>query len=143
MEIGKNSNIQMGVRFYAPNKIIIGNNCSIGYNSLLDGRRGIIIKNNVDLAGEVKIMTLGHDLNDMDYKTVGASVIINDNASLFMGVSVLPGRIIEKGSVIALGSIVTKDTEPWCVYAGNPARKIGKRKINSLRYLRNYKRYFH
>jgi putative colanic acid biosynthesis acetyltransferase WcaF len=143
MKIGKHSNIQMGVRFYAPNKITIGNNCSIGYNSLLDGRRGIIIKNNVDLAGEVRIMTLGHDLNDVDYKTVGDSVIINDNASIFMGASILPGRIIEKGSVIALGSIVTKNTESWCVYAGNPARKIGKRKINSLQYLRNYKRYFH
>ncbi|HEY4148742.1 MAG TPA: hypothetical protein VGM41_07430, partial [Chitinophagaceae bacterium] len=69
MKIGRHSNIQMGVRVYAPWKITIGNNCSIGHDSLLDGRRGIHIGNNVDIAGYVRIFTLGHDLNDPSYKT--------------------------------------------------------------------------
>lgn len=143
MRIGRYSNVQMGVRVYSPWKIKIGNNCSIGYNSLLDGRRSILIGNNVDLAGEIKIMTLGHDLNDPYYKTVGKKVIIEDNVSVFMGASILPGRIIREGSIIALASVVTKDTDPWCIYGGNPAKKIGERKINYLKYQRNYKRYFH
>lgn len=143
MKIGKYSNVQMGVRFYSPWKINVGDNCSIGYRSLLDARRGIIIKNNVDLAGEVKIMTLGHDLNDPSYKTAGATVTIEDDASIFMGASILPGRTIGKGSVIALGAVVTKDTEPWCIYGGNPAKKIGERTISHLDYQRNYKRFFH
>lgn len=143
MKIGKQSHIQMGVRVYAPWRIKIGNNCAIGYRSLLDGRRGITIGNNVDLAGEIKIMTLGHDLDDPAYATVGGAVTIEDHASLFMGASVLPGRTIAEGSIIALDAVVTKDTEPWCVYGGNPAKKIKERKIRELTYLRNYKRYFH
>lgn len=143
MKIGRSSNIQMGVRVYAPWKIKIGNNCSIGHGSLLDGRRGIEIGNNVDLSGYVRIFTLGHDLDDKGYKSIGAPVKIMDNASLFTGVYVLPGRTIAEGSVIALASVVTKDTLAWSINAGNPAKKIRDRKIKEMTYVRNYKRYFH
>ncbi len=143
MKIGRHSNIQMGVRVYAPWKITIGNNCSIGHDSLLDGRRGIRIGNNVDLAGYVRIFTLGHDLNDPSYKTTGKPVTIEDEASVFTGAYILPGITIGRGSVVALGSVVTKNTEPWAVYGGNPAKKISTRSIDHLTYNRNYKRYFH
>ncbi|EAZ82535.1 acyltransferase [Algoriphagus machipongonensis] len=143
MKIGKNSHIQMGVRVYAPSKIKIGTNCSIGHGSLLDGRRGIEIGNYVDLAGYVRIFTLGHDLDDKEYKSTGAKVKIGDYASLFTGVYVLPGRTIAEGTAVALSSVVTKDTLPWSIYAGNPAKLIRARKIDNLTYERNYKRYFH
>ncbi len=143
MKIGRHSNIQMGVRVYAPWKISIGNNCSIGHDSLLDGRRGIHIGNNVDIAGYVRIFTLGHDLNDPSYKTSGKPVTIEDEASVFTGAYILPGITIGRGSVVALGAVVTKNTEPWGIYGGNPAKKINTRNIDHLTYARNYKRYFH
>jgi putative colanic acid biosynthesis acetyltransferase WcaF len=143
MKIGKNSHLQMGIRVYAPWKIKIGSNCSIGHGCLLDGRRGIHIGNNVDLAGYVRIFTLGHDLDDPNYKSIGAPVVVKDHASLFTGVYVLPGRVVEEGTAVALASVVTKDTSPWSIYAGNPAKKIRERKIQNLTYLHNYKRYFH
>jgi len=143
MKIGRHTNIQMGVRVYAPWKIAIGNNCSIGHNSLLDGRRGIHIGNNVDLAGYVRIFTLGHDLDDPSYKTTGKPVTIEDDASIFTGAYILPGITIRKGTAVALGSVVTKDTDAWAIYGGNPARKIRTRSIDELTYSRNYKRYFH
>ena len=37
---------------------------------------------------------------------------------------ILKGVTIGKGAVIAAGSIVLKDVEPYCLYAGNPAKKI-------------------
>src|SRR6201986_4604330 len=143
MKIGRHSNIQMGVRVYAPWKISIGNTCSIGHDSLLDGRRGINIGNNVDIAGYVRIFTLGHDLNDPSYKTSGKPVTIEDEASVFTGAYILPGITIGRGSVVALGAVVTKNTEPWGIYGGNPAKKINTRNIDHLTYARNYKRYFH
>lgn len=143
LKIGKHSNIQMGLRIYAPWKVKIGDNCTIGNNCLLDGRRGIIIGNNVDLASYVHILTLGHDLDDEWYKTVGKQVIIKDHASIFTSASILPGVIIEEGTCIGLASVVTKNTEPWSIYAGNPAKFIRLRKITKLSYRSNYKRYFH
>ncbi len=143
MKIGKHTHLQMGIRVYAPWKIKIGSHCSIGHDCLLDGRRGISIGNNVDLAGHVKILTLGHNLDTPDYKTIGDSVIIGDHASLFTGASILPGKIMAEGSVAALSAVITKNTEPWTIYAGNPAKKIRKRQIDHLIYLHNYRRFFH
>ena len=143
MKIGKNSHIQMGLRVYAPWKIKIGNNCAIGNDCFLDGRRGIIIGNNVDIASNVKILTLGHDLDDEWYKTVGKQVIIENNVSVFTAASILPGITLAEGSVVALGSILTKNTDKWTVYAGNPAKPVKKRQISNLKYTSNYKRYFH
>ena len=143
MKIGKNTHLQMGIRVYAPWKIKIGSNCSIGHDSILDGRRGITIGDNVDLSGHVRIFTLGHDVDDPAYKTFGETVKIDDHASVFTGASILPGKVIGEGSVVALGSVLTQNTEPWTIYAGNPAKKIRKRKINNLSYLHNYRRFFH
>ena len=40
---------------------------------------------------------------------------------------ILEGITIGDGAVIGMGSIVTKDVEPYAIYAGNPARCIRKR----------------
>jgi len=42
-------------------------------------------------------------------------------------VIVLDGVNIANGSVIGAGSVVTKSTEPYGVYVGNPARKMKQR----------------
>jgi len=34
---------------------------------------------------------------------------------------------VGEGAVVAAGSVVTKDVEPWSVVAGNPAKFIKKR----------------
>jgi acetyltransferase-like isoleucine patch superfamily enzyme len=38
--------------------------------------------------------------------------------------SILPGVTLAQGSVIGANSVVTRDTEPWTVYAGSPAVPI-------------------
>ena len=34
---------------------------------------------------------------------------------------ILPGLQLGKGSVIGAGSVLTKDTDEWKIYGGNPA----------------------
>lgn len=51
-------------------------------------------------------------------------VRICDKAWLGMNVIVLKGVEIGEGSVVAAGSVVTKNVPPWTVVAGNPAKVI-------------------
>lgn len=49
----------------------------------------------------------------------------------FVGVGtnvvIMPGVTLAEGCVIGANSLVTKDTEPWTVYMGSPAKPIKKR----------------
>ena len=41
--------------------------------------------------------------------------------------TVLPGVILAEGSVLGANSLLTKDTEPWTIYVGSPAKPVGIR----------------
>lgn len=48
---------------------------------------------------------------------------------------ILPGVTLSEGSVIGANSLVTKSTEPWTVYVGNPVKPIKVRPHeNILKY---------
>lgn len=49
---------------------------------------------------------------------------IGDDVWVGYGAIILSGVTIGKGSIIAAGSVVTKDVEPYAIVAGNPARFI-------------------
>jgi acetyltransferase-like isoleucine patch superfamily enzyme len=41
--------------------------------------------------------------------------------------TILPGITLAQGSILCAGSLLNKDTKPWTIYAGNPARPISQR----------------
>ncbi len=54
-------------------------------------------------------------------------VIFEDFVNTGANVVIFPGVQLGEGSVIGACSLVTKNTEPWTIYAGVPAKPIGKR----------------
>jgi len=64
----------------------------------------------------------------IQYRTVvNKPIIFEDFATLGVNCCVLPGVTLREGSIVGANSVVLKDTEPWTIYAGSPARPIGKR----------------
>jgi len=65
------------------------------------------------------------------YRTViSEPVIFEDFATLGVNCTVLPGVTLAEGTIVGANSLVTRDTEPWTIYAGSPAKPIGKRDKN-------------
>ena len=133
MDIEENAIIYGGFEIRAPWKIHIGKGSIIGDNSILDGRNGIFIGENVNFSTGVNIWTEQHDLNSSDFGCKGGAVTIEDYAWCSTRTIILPGVNIHKGAVIAAGAVVTKDCEKFTVYGGIPAKKIGVRN-NDLQY---------
>lgn len=109
------------------NKIEIGKNVFINYQCFFDNNEKIIIDDNVHLGMKTSIITSSHNIdNDKQRAGIGLSqeVHIKMGSWIAAGVMILPGITIGKGCVIAAGSVVTKDTEDNCLYAGIPAKKI-------------------
>ena len=165
IKIGKQSHIHWLARFNNPSGVEIGENCVIGNDAFLDGRhpsklsenpkknknyfhefispssRPLKIGNNVSIAGEVRIYTMEHDIDDPGFKEIGAPVIIEDYVVVGSRVIILPGVRIGKGAVIASGAVVTKDVLPFNIVGGVPAVFIKKRNSN-LTYKLNFARLF-
>lgn len=136
--IGRNSSIHRLCRFFHIGKLVIGDNSTVNFGCFLDNRRGIFIGNNVGIAHNTKIYTLGHDINDPEFKTKGAPVYIEDNSFIFSNSLIMPGVTIGEGAVVLAGSVVTKNVEPWTVVGGNPATKIRTRN-KTISYKSSYK----
>lgn len=141
IKIGNHSSIHRGARFYAPNKIVIGDNCVVGPVCFLDGRGGITIKNNCVFGGGTWIFTAEHDPNSPTFNYTNAPVIIEDYVWTGSRALILPGVILGTGCVVAAGAVVTKNVEPYTIVGGIPAKKIGER-TKDLNYNPEYRMCF-
>lgn len=165
VQIGENSSIHWLARFNQPSGIAIGHNTIIGNDAFLDGRfkrnwkpgqhkisgyfreffkpsvRPLTIGNNVSIAGEVRIFTMEHDIDDPDFAEVSAPVTIDDYAVIGTRVTILPGVTIGRGAVVASGAVVTKDVPSYTVVGGVPEQFIKNRSKN-LRYQLKFARLF-
>ncbi len=127
MNCGDHVHIGMRVKLVSPWKIVIGNHTRINSGTFLDGRFGIEIGNNVDIAWDAILLTAQHDIDDPNYQGIGQPIIIHDHACLTTRCIILPGVEIGEGAVVAAGAVVTKNVKPYTVVAGVPARKIKSR----------------
>jgi acetyltransferase-like isoleucine patch superfamily enzyme len=134
VQIGAGSVVLMDVYWYIlgrqrPGKpsVWIGSHTVINRQCVLDGRGGLRIGNNVSVSPGVWLLTSQHDLNDPSFVQVFNPIVIGDYVWLGSRATVLPGVSIGKGAVVAAGSVVTRDVEPYTIVGGVPARPIGRR----------------
>lgn len=93
----------------------------------------------VDLGGAVRIgsgVNIGHDcfFLTVDHKIGSAerragershgSIVIEDGVWIASRVTILPGRTIGRGAVVAAGAVVTADVAPNTLVGGVPARVL-------------------
>lgn len=139
--LGRHTAICRNVEIRSPYRVLIGDHCSINKYVLLDGRGGVVIGNNVDIAQECNIWSLQHDYNDPDYASVAKPTVIEDYVWIASRCTVLPGVRIGYGAVVAACSVVTKDVPPFSIVAGCPAKVIGKRE-NNMKYQLGHRFWF-
>lgn len=104
-------------------QVKIGKNVFINEGLRLVSCGGVTIEDNVMIGPEVAIATINHDL-DNKFIIYGKPVTIQKDAWIGIRSSIMPGVTISEGAIVAGGSVVTKDVEPYCVVGGNPAKVI-------------------
>lgn len=72
---------------------------------------------------------LSHDMS----RALSTDTYIGRNCFIGAHSIILPGIRIGNGCIVATGSVVTKDVEPNCIVAGNPARVI-KTDVRTLKF---------
>jgi acetyltransferase-like isoleucine patch superfamily enzyme len=134
MRLASGARVHRGLEVRSAANIDIGEGSVIGFDAILDGRRGIKIGRHVNVSSSVAIWTLQHDHDDPQFGALGAPVVIGDRAWLSFRATVLPGVTVGEGAVVAAGAVVTQDIPPYAIAAGVPARVVSERRPRNLRY---------
>ncbi len=128
---GRNINVEKGVYFGNGNGIEIDDNAGIGIRARIQGP--LKIGKNVMMGPEVFVYTRNHRIDRIDIpmiqqgETKPKPVVIEEDVWIGARCIILPGVTLGKGSVVAAGSVVTRDVRPYTVVGGVPARLLRER----------------
>lgn len=124
-------------------KIQIGNRTYIGPDSIIQSKESVVIGNNVIIANNVLIVDNNNHPTDPQMRLKMSAcddflhdelwswkyaeskpIVIEDNVWIGRDSRIMKGVTVGRGSIVALGAIVTKNVPPYTVVAGNPAKVV-------------------
>lgn len=133
LKCGKNVNIEKGAWFGKGNEIIIGDNSGIGKNCVI--HNNTIIGENVMMGPNCFFIESKHvfDNTDIPMRLQGTvktkcQVIIKDDVWIGRDVVIIGNKVIEKGSIIGVRTVLTKNFPEFSIIGGNPSKLIRSRK---------------
>lgn len=143
LKIGRDSILQCKILIYSADALVeIGERVFIGPDTTIFCNKNIVIQDDVMISwGCTVIDTNAHSLNSknrlndvLDWKAgpekkdwsvvQSRSVVIKNKSWVGFNSIIMKGVVVEEGTVVAAGSVVTKDTGRYSVVGGNPAKYI-------------------
>lgn len=108
------------------NEISVGKNVFINQNCTFYDLGGLHIADDVMIGPNVSIITAGHPLNPSQRRavTIGKPIVIEKNVWIAACATIIGGVTVGENSVVAAGSVVTRNVPPNTLVGGNPARVI-------------------
>ncbi len=116
-----------GSTFVSVNEIIIGDDVLISWGcTIIDNNSHSI--NFSQRKDDVLLYKRSNSQSTSQFKNwknvESRRIVIGDKSWIGFNTIILKGVNIGEGSIIAAGSVVTKDVAPWTIVGGNPARLI-------------------
>ena len=103
-----------------------------GFNNIMAGARIICGSDRFDDSGLFGAMIP----EEFKGRQIIEPVIMEKFSNIATNAIVMPGSTLRQGVLLAAGSLLIGDTEPWGVYKGNPAKLV--KKIDNTKILENY-----
>lgn len=129
-KVGKNVNIYPSAVIYFPWNLEIGDYSAIGERALIYNLGAVVIGKNVTISHLAQVCAGTHDYSDPAMPLLKPRIEIKDNSWICTQAFVGPGVIVETGSVLGACAVLTKNSEAWKVYGGNPAKSLKDRIVN-------------
>lgn len=128
-KVGQGIVLKPSINIKFPWKLEIGNNVWLGEKCWIDNLDYVKIGDNVCISQGALLLTGNHDYTVSSFDYRNAPIILEDGVWIGAKSVVCPGVTCKSHSILAVGSIATKDLEPYTIYQGNPAVPIRKRII--------------
>ncbi|MCP3717590.1 sugar O-acetyltransferase [Paraburkholderia sp. CNPSo 3281] len=107
-------------------EIRVGRNVFVNQNCTFYDLGGLDIADDVMIGPNVSLITSGHPVEPSRRRegVIAKPIVIERNVWIAAGATIIGGVTVGENSVVAAGSVVTKDVPPNTLVGGNPARVI-------------------
>lgn len=127
-KLGPRSHFYPGSRVWAPWNLVCADWVTAGDGAEIYNAAPMHFGSHAIVSQGAYICGATHDYNDPEFPLLAYSMRVGAYAWVCARASVGPGVNVGDGAVLGLGSVATRDLEPWTIYAGSPAQRINDRK---------------
>jgi putative colanic acid biosynthesis acetyltransferase WcaF len=126
-KMGPNCHFYPGSKVWAPWNLVCADQVTAGDGAEIYNPAPMHFGSHAIVSQEAYICGATHDFDSPAFPLLAFSMVIGPYAWICARASVSPGVNVGEGAVLGLGSVATRDLEPWGVYAGVPAVKVKER----------------
>lgn len=126
-KLGRGCHIYPGARIWAPWNLECEDVVAIADGAVVYNPAHIFLGSHATVSQEAYLCGATHDYRDAAFPMISRPIRVERYAWVCARSMVQPGITVGEGAVLGLGSVATRDLEPWTVYAGLPARRIKSR----------------
>jgi putative colanic acid biosynthesis acetyltransferase WcaF len=128
-QIGQGVVIKPSVNIKYPWFLTIGDYSWIGERAWLDCTSPLSIGRHAVISQGVYLCCGTHDWEDPGMGSIQTPIVVEDGAWIAAFARIAGGVTIGQETMVAMGAVVFTDTEPRGTYRGNPAQRVGRRRI--------------
>ena len=125
--LGPHCHIYPRCRIWAPWNLVCADAVSIADEAQIYNPSPLFLGSHAIVSQQAYLCGATHDYNDAAFPLLSFPMTVGPYAWVCARASVSPGANVGEGAVLGLGSVATRDLEPWTVYAGVPAKPIKQR----------------
>ena len=128
-KVGRRVIFYQGVWIFSGRNLTLGNDVDLAAGVLITTEGGVSIGDRTLVGYRTCILSSNHNIPPKPDRILGAGhtkarVDIGPDVWIGANCTILPGVSIGEGAVVAAGSVVTKDVEPFQIVAGVPAKVL-------------------
>jgi len=127
--VGKGVIIKPAVNIKYPWRLTIGDHVWIGENVWIDNLADVVIGNHCCISQGAMLLCGNHNYKKVAFDLIIGNIVLEDGAWVGAQATVCPGVTVKTHAILAVGSVATRDLEPYTIYQGNPAKEVRKRVI--------------
>jgi putative colanic acid biosynthesis acetyltransferase WcaF len=126
-KLGPNCHFYPRSRVWAPWNLECADGVTLGDEAEIYNPSVVSMGSHTIVSQQAYICGATHDYNDPAFPLISFPMSLGAYSWVCARASVSPGVNVGEGAVLGLGSVATRDLEPWTVYAGVPAQRVKQR----------------
>lgn len=125
--IGRRCTIRPTARIEIPWLLEMDDGATLGDYSIVYNLGRVRIGKRTTVSQYAHLCAGTHDITRVDRPLLRPEVRVGDDCWIAADAYVGPGVTVADGTIVGARASLFRDTEPWSIYAGNPAKRLRER----------------